>query len=119
MQRYGVAGAAIVILLGACAGQPEEPDTFSYATVSPDSETLAEIRAEAKVDPVVTAAAMADADEIVCMREVPTGSLIRVRRCYSRAQLERQARRTQDWLADELSQSGTVRDAAPVNPDTP
>ena len=102
MQRYTVSAAAsVLLLLGACAGQPEVPDdTLSYATASLDAETVARIRAEAETDPVVTEAAMANADEIVCVTEPSTNSYIRTRRCYTRAQLDRQARGAQRELAD-------------------
>ncbi len=112
MQRCGVAVAAtVLLLLGACAGQPEIPESaLTYATATPDAETLQQISAQAKPDPIVTAAAMSNADEVVCVREASAGSNIRVRRCYTRAQLNRQATRNQEQLADALSQSGTIRD---------
>ena len=112
MQRCGVAVAAtVLLLLGACAGQPEIPESaLTYATATPDAETLQQISAQAKQEPIVTAAAMSNADEVVCVREASAGSNIRVRRCYTRAQLNRQATRNQEQLADALSQSGTIRD---------
>ena len=118
MQRYTVSTAAfILLLLGACAGQPEVPDdTFSYATASPDAETVAQIRADAETDPVVTEAAMANADEIVCVTEARTNSYFRTRRCYTRGQLDQQAEAAQRSLADATSQ--TVREIDP-NDDTP
>ena len=120
MQRYTISAAAsVLLLLGACAGQPEVPDdTLSYATASPDAETVAQIRANAKSDPVVTAAAMANADEIICVREAPTSSYIRVRRCYTRSQLERQAKLSQAILADEQARNPSIRELSPVVPST-
>lgn len=114
MQRYTVSAAALVLLLlGACAGQPEVPDdTLSYATASPDAETVARIRADADTDPVVTEAAMANADEIVCVTEARTNSYFRTRRCYTRAQLDRQAQAAQRSLADTMSQSSRVIEPA-------
>ena len=119
MRYCGVAVASsIFLVLGACAGQPETPReaTAFYTIASPDAEMLRQIRTQARPDPVVTAAAMSKADEVVCVKETPTGSLIPVRRCYTQAQLETQARRTQEWLGDALSQSGTVRDNDPDDP---
>ncbi len=111
------ASVGLAVQLGACAGQPEvSENTIAYSTASPDAETLQQIRAQAKPDPILTAAAMSEADEVVCVREAPTGSLIRVRRCYTRAQLDRQAIRAQKWLGDALSQSGTGTDNDPDDP---
>ena len=114
MQRYTVSAAAsVLLLLGACAGQPEVPDdTLSYATASPDAETVAQIRADAKTDPVVTEAAMANADEIVCVTEARTSSYFRTRRCYTRAQLEREATGTQRSLAEAASNTIRVIESA-------
>jgi hypothetical protein len=105
MQRYTASAAALVLLLlGACAGQPEVPDdTLSYATASLDVETVARIHADAVTDPVVTEAAMANADEIVCVTEARTNSYFRTRRCYTRGQLDQQARAAQRSLADATS----------------
>ena len=116
MQRYAVsASASVFLLLGACAGQPEAPDeTRSYATASPNAETVAQIRAEAKTDPVVTETAMANADEVVCVREASTNSYLRVRRCYTRTQLDGQASRTQQQLSDAMSR--TVREVEAAQP---
>jgi len=113
MQRYTASAAALVLLLlGACAGQPEVPeDTFSYATASPEPETVARIRADAETDPVVMEAAMANADEIVCVTEARTNSYFRTRRCYTRGQLDQQARVAQRELADAASQ--TYREIEP------
>jgi hypothetical protein len=107
MQRYTASAAALVLLLlGACAGQPEVPeDTFSYATASLDAETVARIRADAETDPVVTEAAMANADEVVCVTEARTNSYFRTRRCYTRGQLDQQARVAQRSLANATSQT--------------
>ncbi len=98
MQRFAVgAVTSILLFLGACVGQPEVPaDTMTYATASPDAETLQEIRTRAK--PVPVTAAMAQADEVVCVSETPLGSLIPVRRCYTQSQLREETRRTRDAL---------------------
>lgn len=101
MQRYGPSAvAAVLLLLGACAGQPKAPaDTLTYTTASPDAETLQEIRTQAKPVPI---AAAAEADEVICVRETPPGTLIPVRNCYTRSELREQARRTREWLNEEL-----------------
>ena len=120
MQRFkGGAVVLVVFLVTACASQPDVPEeTFTYSTESPDAATLQSIRAQATSDPVATPAAVARVDEVVCSREAPTGSNIRVRRCYTRRQMQDQAKSAQDWLADELSQSGTSRDGAVFAPTT-
>lgn len=101
MQRFGVSAiTSILLLLGACASQPELPaDTLTYATASPDAETLQEIRTNAKFIPVVP---VAQADEVVCVKEAPPGSLIPVQRCYTQSQLAEEARRTREKLSFEL-----------------
>ena len=98
MQRFAVgAVTSILLFLGACVGQPEVPaDPMTYATASPDAETLQEIRTHAK--PVPVTAGMAQADEVVCVNEAPLGSLIPVRRCYTRSQLREEAKTTRDVL---------------------
>ena len=114
MQRLSVVEIILLAsLLGACAtesGVSEAP--LAYSTETPDPATLQAIRAQATPDPVTTPTALAQADEVVCTRERSTSSNIPVRRCYTRRQLETQAKSTQSALADELSQSGTSRDAA-------
>ncbi len=105
------ASVSVAVQLGACAGQPEVSENrFAYSTASPDAETLQQISAQAKPDPIVTAVAMSNADEVVCVREASAASNIRVRRCYTRVQLDRQAIRSQRSLADALSDSGSIRD---------
>lgn len=98
MQRFAVgAVTSILLFLGACVGQPEVPaGTMTDATASPDAETLQEIRTRA--EPVPVTAAMAQADEVVCVSNAPLGSLIPVRRCYTQSQLREEARRTRDAL---------------------
>jgi hypothetical protein len=107
-----------LIVLGACAGQQETSanNQPGYAVASLDPESLQKVREEAQVDPILTAEALANEDDLVCVRESAVGTNIRVRRCYSRSQLNEQATETQDWLRDELSQGGSMRDGAPVNP---
>jgi hypothetical protein len=113
----GVASIAF-IFLGACAGQQETSniDQQAYSVESLDPESLQRVREEAKLDPILTAAALANEDNLVCVRETSVNSNIRVRRCYSRSQLDEQAENAQDWLRDELSQTGSMRDGSPVNP---
>ena len=102
MQRFGVgAVTSVLLLLGACVSQPEVPaNTLTYGTASPDAETLQEIRVGARSVPLE--AAVAQADEVVCVREAPPGSLIPVQRCYSQSQLAEEARRTREKLSFEL-----------------
>ncbi len=117
--KYIRVGAAVslLLLLGACAGQPQEPaETLTYVTATADPETLERVRNEAELVAVPTAADLAVADEIVCVREKPMGSLISVRRCYTRSQLAEQARSTQDWLSEELPRPGSLGDAVVVVP---
>ncbi len=101
MQRFGVGAVTSVLLfLGACVSQPEVPaDTLTYATASTDAETLQEIRTHAKSIPVVP---VAQADEVVCVREAPPGSLIPVQHCYTQSQLAEEARRTREALSFDL-----------------
>ena len=82
-------------------GQPEVPaNTLTYVSASPDAAALQEIREQAKSVPVE--APVAQADEVVCVRETPPGSLIPVRRCYTRSQLTEEARRTREQLSYDL-----------------
>ena len=101
MQRFGVGAVTSVLLfLGACVSQPEvTANTLPYATGSPDAQTLQEIRTNAKFIPIVP---VAQADEVVCVKEAPPGSLIPVQRCYSQSQLAEEARRTREKLSFEL-----------------
>ena len=101
MQRFGV-GAVISVLLflGACVSQPEvTANTLTYATASPDAETLQEIRTHAKS---ISVAPVAQANVVVCIKEAPPGSLIPVQRCYTQSQLAEEARRTREKLSFEL-----------------
>ena len=118
MPRIRCSVAVVVVLLVAgCANQPHAPeDGFTYSTDAPDAATLQSIRAQATSEPVRAVTAVAREDEVVCFRETPTGSNIRVRRCSTRSQLDDQAKAAQEWLADELSQSGTSRDGAVFTP---
>ena len=102
MQRFGASATTLVFLfLGACVGQPELPArTLTYATASPDAETLQEIRTHAESIPVE--AALGPADEVVCVRKAPPGSLIPVQRCYTQTQLAEEARRTREELSYQL-----------------
>jgi hypothetical protein len=114
MQRINVVEIILLAsLLGACATEPDVSEApVAYSAETMDPATLQAIRAQATPDPVTTQTALAQTDELICHREAQPGSYIRVRRCYTRSQLNSQARSTQEWLADELSQSGTSRDSA-------
>ena len=117
--RLPIAIALITsIFLCACVVQQEAPanDQQAYSVKLLDPENLQRIRDEAEPDLILTAEALAKEDDLVCVRESAVGTNIRVRRCYSRSQLNEQAAETQDWLRDELSQSGSMRDGSPVNP---
>lgn len=88
-----------LILLAACAAQPRPPpaETLEPATnAAPyDPETVQELKTNAKV---VALAPTSAESEIVCQREVPTGSHIARRRCYTKAALRRQTEEAQEWL---------------------
>ena len=110
---FGIALPAF-IFLGACAAQQETPanDQLGYSVASLDPDNLQRIREEAKTDPILTAEALANEDDLVCVRESAVGTNIRVRRCYSRSQLNEQATETKIGCAmsyRKADRCGTAR----------
>ena len=89
-------------LLAACATQQELSESTNAqqasAAEAPDSETLQEIKLNAEQ---VSLALPAQESDVVCERVVPTGSLIPIERCVTRAALREETEQAQEWLRSD------------------
>lgn len=126
---YRVLVAACALIMAACAvhdatpsaatpqaGQIAEPPAqtqlVAQEAAEPDTGTPAEEGIEVVAVPGVSPAsagtakaATGSSSEVVCRREIPTGSRLAVRVCRTRAEIDARQQRDQAWL-DEKQQDG-------------
>ena len=97
-----------------CAAQPEVQVPAALSGDSPNTHKASVVLADVETVILGSAAPGSESERVICVREIAVSSIIPRRVCYTQEQLESQAKRTQKWLSDELSQGGKVRDSAPI-----
>ncbi len=106
-----VALLVLGLSVSACAGfrSDVEPATEADASASPAPDGLAEQSTEiAQLREVAVQSVTGSPDDIICRREVRTGSHFSTRVCRTRAEIEAAREDSQEFMRDRQSRSGVT-----------
>ncbi len=105
-----VALAGLWLIVSACAGTGSTgglaaaPGSSAAAAPGGDAQAPAEVAQVREV--AVTAAATESPDDVICRREVRTGSHFATRVCRTRAEIEATQRETQEFMRERQRIAG-------------